>query len=126
MNPGRELDALVAEKVMGWRLGWFEQEGRPPKEYWFSSSGEYWFSDSLPEMSVEDFTPSTHCEPAWDVHSTVMNRKNSRRPIYVAALRMIYSPPYTDISDMNEEIVFMRYNPFNICLAAMKAYGVEV
>lgn len=21
MNPGRELDALVAEKVMGWRLG---------------------------------------------------------------------------------------------------------
>ncbi len=30
MEAGRELDALVAERVMGWQVSYAEKRGRPP------------------------------------------------------------------------------------------------
>lgn len=53
MKPGRELDALVAEKVLGWSKG-YEDDGTP---YW--ATGDTAMSG--------DWPPSTDVAEAWEV-----------------------------------------------------------
>ena len=63
MEPGRELDALVAEKVMGWKLidrksaGWGDG---PPV---WATGDESW--DGSP--TFQDFRPSVAIRHAWEV-----------------------------------------------------------
>lgn len=49
LKPGRELDAVIAEKVMGWK-----------------KRGAYWVSDIGPEQDSM-WSPSTRIEAAWEV-----------------------------------------------------------
>jgi len=60
MPAGREMDALVAEKVMGWI----------PKDnlYWKDNEGSFagWATE-FSEYSVKPFRPSTDIVAAWQV-----------------------------------------------------------
>jgi hypothetical protein len=56
MDAGREMDALVAEKVMGWKVS-YTYEGYPRYED-HGPVGSYWAS--IPEFS-------TRIEKAWEV-----------------------------------------------------------
>lgn len=54
MQAGRELDALVAEKVMGWKLG--DNRGAPA-----------WFAHDEFRCEVWQFKPSEDIAAAWEV-----------------------------------------------------------
>lgn len=61
MKAGKELDALIAEKVMGWRM-----------ELWSSYSellpaNKVWVGDDDNYRYVENFKPSTNISDAWHV-----------------------------------------------------------
>ena len=59
LEAGRELDALVAEKVMGWRLLDPPQADQP--SYWAT-----WVM--LPHReAAKDWSPSTNIAAAWEV-----------------------------------------------------------
>lgn len=60
MKPGRELDTLVAEKVMGWAKG-FEDDGTL---YWATGNGA---------MSHQ-WSPSKHMSAAWEVVEALRTR----------------------------------------------------
>jgi len=60
MPAGREMDALVAEKVMGWM----------PKNnlYWKDNEGSFaGWATNYPEYEVKPFNPSIDIAAAWDV-----------------------------------------------------------
>jgi len=67
-KPGRELDALIAEKVMGWRKAnkyeercyWHTKEGRK-LDWLYKSTGEYYECDCL------FWNPSEDISAAWEV-----------------------------------------------------------
>lgn len=83
-KPGKELDVLIAEKVMGWcRLSW---EDAYPKSKFQKGRKElthYWYTKPHPEKDPtevglaensddyynpkEAFSPSTNIEEAWQV-----------------------------------------------------------
>lgn len=57
MEAGRELDALVAEKVMEWM--WYDGRGTGGPSYWQDKDGEYsWCAY---------WNPSTEIADAWEV-----------------------------------------------------------
>jgi hypothetical protein len=69
-EAGRELDALIAEKVMGWK--WYDHTGyairyfRPPNRFNYGAiaeGGEVTYLDSLPRYS-------TDMAAAWEVAET--------------------------------------------------------
>lgn len=61
MKPGWELDALVAEKVMGWKL-----KNKP--DVWVDAGGEYHVVGSTHyRMRHDFFNPSTDISAAWRV-----------------------------------------------------------
>ena len=57
MEAGRELDALVAEKVMGWQ--WYDGHGTAGPSYWETQGGEF--------AHFGEFEPSTDIAAAWEV-----------------------------------------------------------
>lgn len=120
MNPGRELDALIAQKVFGFKLIDQAQLGRKDKWYWHG------------EATVLVPPYSSHIVAAWQV---------------VEKLKIIKAPDYTD--ELNDMPIFVRFLPYEgkweagwarsyyqqaylceadtaphaICLAALKAMG---
>lgn len=58
MEPGRELDALVAEKVMGWNV--FPHKPDFQIEYKDEQGFQYVFR-------LDEFEPSTDISAAWEV-----------------------------------------------------------
>lgn len=57
IEPGRELDVLVAEKVMGWKTNWLKTD---------------WWEEINPNTHrhkglVKDFKPSADIAAAWEV-----------------------------------------------------------
>ena len=64
MKPGRELDARVAEKVMGWKTNWLKTD---------------WWEEINPNTHhhkglVKDFKPSTDISAAWEVVEKMFER----------------------------------------------------
>lgn len=114
MKPGRELDALVAEKVMGWVIGsdHISHDG-------IGFSRQY-LDIALPRFSTDIFA-------AWKVveklHSLgfkigVDAQTNSYSACVVATLEKgIYKVVANEVKETA---------PHAICLAALKAVGVEV
>lgn len=78
MNPGRELDYLVAEKVMGWRL-LNKNSGMNNDLALVVTPGWYGPGQSL---VMEKFEPSTDIQAAWQV----VEKLRSSRPEYVLLL----------------------------------------
>lgn len=109
MKPGREVDALVAEKVMGIRVT-FEQ-------------GDYW----PPARPGENFSTqpiraySTNIAAAWEVVENLndfgsFNLKRTGPAGWIARLRDWRATPTTIEASAPSA-------PHAICLAALKAVG---
>lgn len=123
MKAGRELDALIAEKVMGWT-----KKELPTNRVNPSYTAWYWVSnDDNVKIPTNFFNPSINLHDAWQVVE-----KLKKDNIYID----IYSLPSdgyrveTSTHD-GEQYVHMSTvgadtAPLAICLAALKAVGVEI
>lgn len=108
MTPGSELDALIAEKVMGWKdpegISLALRDGRV-----------------VNTMDGVSWSPSTDIAAAWEVVGRVRERGFE---VYV--LGNPKTPWGCRIWDGNQEMGFVRSAesaPHAICLAALKAVG---
>jgi len=67
VRPGHKLDALVAEKVMGWTMR-INFDYKPPQYEWHEAAGFMKIAnhpEQLPQLRV--WSPSTRIEDAWQV-----------------------------------------------------------
>lgn len=105
MKPGPELDALVAEKVMG-----LSKEPPWPKPFkWYS---RWWYYD-------REFRPSTDIAAAWEVVE-----KMSEQGITVVVWAWPGGRFGCDIAVINKaDLINGDSAPHAICLAALKAVG---
>lgn len=117
MKPGRELDALIAEKIMGWRRVGPDE---PPKSGWRSSTG-YWHAeeDNAWEKGLPRY--STDIAAAWDVVDKIKDIK----PDHAFSLESYKGKWSADFVLKDYD----NYNcgegassaPLAICLAALRA-----
>ena len=130
MKPGPELDALVAEKVMGWVwVDGFSSETNAPTKWlepknWNEMVPEGWGAHSVPDVPKY----STDIWAAWEV---VEKMRESMIAIGIAhSIQM----PQKDWSylvtaqEPNKDEIFIveKSAPHAICLTALKAVGYEV
>lgn len=114
MKAGRELDALVAEKVMGWTYRTFPDGACPLVKHWYC--GEQY-------MLMKSF--STSITDAWQVVEKLNNLWQGHWSLVrVDGEWAIYENPY-DIEGYPPTAQAMTA-PLAICLAALKAVGVGV
>lgn len=108
MKPGRELDALVAEKVMGWKWdeasAWSPSGSKYARDYPNMNGDSWWW---LPEYS-------TDIAAAMKVLTHVM--KSYRKKISIET----YEGEAWSIKPCGTS---SRSLPHAICLAALKALG---
>lgn len=125
MEPGRELDALVAEKVMGW-----EQVQDPPHTYIaYNTPTGFRLPEEIPAYS-------TDLNAAWKVVEAM------RRRGFWCQMRTPFGTPEQKLDDgcwagftphgtsgwngKPDNWTSAPTAPHAICLAALKAVGVEV
>jgi len=138
-EANRELDAKVAERVMGWELfkcNYFSSQEESPRqtklEPWINKVGitdvgDYFIDvDSDFWISVDEWHPSTDISAAWavvgrmeglygfDAHNgfTIINNKRD------------YSGWYVEFPLPNWEYAEASTAPEAICLAALKAVDI--
>lgn len=147
MEAGRELDALVAEKVMGWKRRRFWPPNPQHPHSLPDGSGDWvWSIDGsldsrgsfLHRWAVEDrevdlqngdggatgFHPSEDIAAAWGVREQVKTWSFSRRLAFKAALQREVSERLSvkDALVADKEILLL-VEPADICFAALKAVG---
>jgi hypothetical protein len=124
LQPGPELDRLIAEQVMGWT-------------HWLTSyGGEFWLDGTKPvraanlrttEMSpwfLPQFQPSTNMAHAWEVVAEII-RKNPSLVIQTntdahgTMCRIITASGDSPASCVRKSA------PHAICLAALRAVGAD-
>lgn len=133
MKPGPEIDALVAEKVMGWDISHLEIEhipGRGPVV--IAGSKERW-PKGCPLVN-EDLRPySTDGGAAWEVVEKLVKEKGDLA-LCVQVFPSQHSrwKRYTinlsgtgEVLDGRGDIIQADSLPYAICLAALKAVGVH-
>jgi len=116
MKAGRELDALVAEKVMGWK-----------KVKWL---GDYDWRDKDGEQpyTVRAWNPSTDIAAAWQVVEKIQERQGRDRFIiylssYWGTNSWVYKCEFI-METVNKSVDgFADTAPLAICLAALRAVG---
>ena len=147
MNPGRELDALVAEKVMGWRRMTYAQiyAAMDPKSHGYRNDDRftiYWHSDELDsrtgtnkEMALaEDSLDYYQPEDAWSPSTDIAAAWEVVEKLGGNMFQLHYDTRYGHESKTGWSVVldgavmceFIDTAPHAICLAALKAMGVEV
>ena len=144
MEAGRELDALVAEKVMGWRkeymfpaervrgedlpdrgaLVWRESGQKSYK--WLVEDRDCWIPEECPE---DGFHPSTDIAAAWLVVERLAQEWDVE--IYRFQSMAINSAywvcKFGELVDYEPTYFAQALSaPHAICLAALKAVGVDV
>lgn len=107
MNPGRELDALVAEKVMGWR----KRETPPGGHIWIDKDNLAYVPGELPRYS-------TDIAAAWEVVEKLNNLDFSIE--YEREIKIWRASFEQGIPALEREA------PLAICFAALNAVGVDV
>jgi hypothetical protein len=108
MQAGRELDALVAEKVMGWKVKHMDVYG------WMYS---------LPDRNRWTNVPhfSSNIADAWQVV------EKARKDFGFIDILPYGSGYETVVRTLNGDIhTKVETAPHAICLAALRAFGVEV
>jgi hypothetical protein len=130
MQAGRELDALVAEKVMGWNLLCCNHGVDGSHSCWFDTDGKRlhpkvhlkgWDTDS----DEDGFSPSTSIIDAWEVverAGLVVGKTDEGEWMAVHSTLDREFEYWFDA----EEGVVASTAPLAICLAALRAVGVEV
>lgn len=114
MNPGRELDRLVAERVMGWKL-----HSRNMVHYMRATGDE---KRSRPVVDVREWSPSEDIADAW-----LVVEKLARRRYEVGV--QTSDGRYTVLIARNGQAsaaASAETAPHAICLAAIQAYGQKV
>jgi len=130
MPSEREIDALVAEKVMGWTLERYE-DGRPaktPADYADAANNDGWSWHGQPgDSEAYTWKPSTDIAAAWQVVEkmraegwSVQLRSNVYDPFWDCDAVRGYAS--TGIKHSGTAIEPARA----ICLAALRAKGIEV
>lgn len=104
LSPGRELDALVAEKAMGWA------RNRGSGVGFTTPDGEY--------RSIDIWSPSTDIAAAWQVVGKLRER-GFGFSLNDAWIAWFLAAP-------NEYQASADTAPHAICLAALRAVGAEV
>ena len=124
MEAGRELDALVAEKVMGWVLNRHEfgseLPGGPLKSLGIAPDGSH-------IMGLPHF--STNISAAWEVVQSMIERGYAFRidSYWCRPLEIRFWSPKKGMhhKPFMAEAENLYRLPHAICLAALKAMGVE-
>jgi len=128
MKAGRELDALIAEKVMGWSSqadGLYWDAGNHRTRLVLGSI----IAKKRDEMGLENahgfvFAPSTNIADAWEV----VERFVSEGVVFIVkgdGLRTgDFNPKWTVLAD-NQPRTDADTAPLAICLAALKAVSQE-
>lgn len=117
MNPGRELDALIAEKVMGWSRGIGQSCTSVETQ-------QYWYSNAEKMFSVKGWTPSTDYSYALEVHSQVKTWDNAKRKAFYKALAGDDSGETWEDAGLPGHMDVIYSKPIQICLAALKVVGI--
>ena len=120
----RELDALVAEKVMGW-------ERCPKEDCDGCDCPVFFYGRPLNEWCVNDpehrlpWMPSTDIATAWQAVEK-MKARPGHFSFRLEQSGTAYHLPEWAATFNNEFIGISAHAPSAICLAALKAVGVEV
>lgn len=117
LQPGPELDGLVAEEVRGWTRA----PGYGGTLYWDEGEQGPIPGGKFAPRFGGSFRPSTDMAAAWEVHQNMQERLFSVRQRYYRAiqeavrkrLKMLDRPAWPD--------VFGLLTPGDICLAALAA-----
>ena len=115
MSAGRELDAMVAEKVMGWTMA--------PDGCWVIVTHNDPDDGLGPRQADETWSPSRDISAAWDVFERLsdrlpcimLNQPNDNHP-------REWCVEWFD-GEQTLDIVTADTAPLAICLAALKALG---
>ena len=127
MEAGRELDTLVAEKVMGWSSqadGLYWDTGNHRTRLVLGSI----IAKKRKEMGLENaqdfvFAPSTNIADAWEVVPVLDQRLDQFWSVVRAGEKFeFYSNPY----ELGDYTAYVEADtlPLLLCLAALKAKGV--
>lgn len=110
MSPA-ELDRLIAEKVMGWQVTFFEN----------INTWEFITEDEI--IDQNDFRPSTDIESAWLVVEKL--KKDSDFGLFKDCDDSFFTCEF--IFSLNEVFIGKADTvPMAICKASLQAVGVEV
>jgi hypothetical protein len=117
-----EIDKLIAEKVMGYRIippSTHESTGITNDGY-FVIQEETEDEDAI-WINQFEFSPSTDIQDAWKV---VEKLRSNERQIDVVCQPSVYFAQM----ELNEELVTIENKsaPMAICLAALKSVGIEI
>lgn len=121
----RELDALVAEKVMGWQES-IDYDYHPPQINWASASNTYERVKDDPRNP-----PTVNSLSGWKPSSDVVNAMEVVEKIRSTGLDVILATEpnqcWSVAIEGNGRAVFEEYNslPFTICRAALAAIENE-
>jgi len=126
MKAGRELDALVAEKVFGVTIEWGEGTPCP----YCGSEMRYCGSRSRCSQCQEwiygpykDY--STEMAAAWEVHKAACDWLFSERRKYFKAMQRLVSQRMGDYTIAWPDVLLF-IEPADFCLAALEAKGIGV
>lgn len=120
MQAGRELDELIATKVMGWRkeIVYPPTELMPPYYIWVNPMDS---DNCLPK-----FNPSTNIADAWEVVEKMLEQGYDMRLDYLYAHETYICLFDKAIPYYSEGGEYANTAPLAICLAALKTVGVKV
>lgn len=122
----RTLDAMVAERVMGWvwwdnsKGDWKGDDGVTFWAFWDDRLSVYQNGSEYPTLY---FSPSTDIAAAWAVVSKLYEQKYTAR-IYQGATCVIASFAHFDMLGDHEQTTEADTVPLAICIAALRAVGV--
>lgn len=123
MKPGCELDALVAEKVMGWTSSVV-----PFGEHKMPLIGNPKLQDNehyLLAANVSPYPPySTDISAAWEVVEILRVKERALILEYLIGVKK-WEVAFVDYPSIKKWAVRDEEAPLAICLAALKAVGVE-
>lgn len=127
MEAGRELDALVAEKVMGWTY----------QESSFLGVSKFWRIGPKGVIEIEEWRPSTKIASAWAVVEKLkefISEKDLAPDLFHVNFRIEYNGDnwWAGFTEREPEGVASfgpitgigESAPHAICLAALKAVGI--
>jgi hypothetical protein len=115
VKPGRELDALVAEKVMGLKFS-------PNKSKNWNLAID---PEALHDFEIPHY--STEIAAAWEVRAEVKKWLFSRKLKFKDALQRAITDRvgFGQGVVIHKEEMILYAEPVDICLAALKAVGYE-
>ena len=140
LEPGPELDALVAEKVMGWKrlepdthhkFGFYgsDPQRNPEGTIFIGTQEEYGrLSVGGSWLLTNQWSPSTSIADAWEVVEK-MQSMNNQRDIHIECLLDKWSVSMCHFERDGESMEWGDWTidantaPHAICLAALKAVG---